>query len=340
MPSADPVLPLTIGGVDMLAAESRFSGVVRVDRGGELALERAYGLADRRWGVGNAADTRFGIASGVKGMTALAVVSLVEDGRLALDTSARSLLGDDLPLIADDVTVEHLLAHRSGIGDYLDEDAGGEITDYVMPVPVHELASTEDFLPVLDGHPTKFASGTGFSYSNGGFVVLALLAERASGVSFHDLVRERVCEPAGMSDTEFLRSDELPAGAAVGYLEADGLRSNVLHLPVRGTGDGGIYTTAADMRSLWTALFEGRIVPADRVAEMTRPRSDSSDGRRYGLGFWLHQSTETVILVGYDAGVSFASFHDPTSDTTCTVISNWSDGAWPVAKVLGERLFG
>ena len=325
--------------VDTLAAESRFSGVVRVDRGGELVLERAYGLADRRWDVANAADTRFGIASGVKGMTALAVVSLIEDGRLTLDTTARSLLGDDLPLVADDVTVEHLLAHRSGIGDYLDEDAGGEITDYVMPVPVHELASTEDFLAVLGGHPTKFAAGTEFSYSNGGFVVLALLAERASGVPYHRLVQERVCAPGGMSATEFLRSDELPAGAAVGYLEADGLRSNVLHLPVRGTGDGGIYTTAADVRALWKALLAGRIVSAEWVAEMTRPRSDA-DGRRYGLGFWLSESTERVFLEGYDAGVSFRSLHDPTSDTTCTVISNWSDGAWPVAKVLGDQLFG
>jgi len=185
--------------VDEVAADAAFSGVVRVDRGGELVLEQAYGLADRSYEIANRADTRFGIASGAKTMTALAVVSLVEEGRLALDTLARSLLGDDLPLVADDVTVEHLLAHRSGIGDYLDEEAGGPITDYVMPVPVHALAVTEDFLAVLDGFPTKFAAGTAFSYCNGGYVVLALLAERASGVPYHDLVQQRVCEPAGMS---------------------------------------------------------------------------------------------------------------------------------------------
>ena len=321
-----------------LAAESSFSGVVRVDRGGELVLEQAYGLADRRWGVPNATDTRFAIASGVKGVTALAVVSLVEDGTLALDTTARSLLEEDLPLVANDVTVEHLLAHRSGIGDYLDEDAGGAITAYVMPLPVHELAATEDYLAVLDGHATKFAAGTAFSYSNGGFVLLALLAERASGVPFSDLVRRRVSEPAGMSDTDFLRSDELPERTAMGYLAADGLTTNVLHLPVRGTGDGGIYTTAVDVRGLWTALFEGRIVSAEWVEEMTRPRSDVSDGGRYGLGFWLHQSTETVILEGYDAGVSFRSLHDPTTDTTCTVISNWTDGAWPLTRYLAGAL--
>jgi CubicO group peptidase (beta-lactamase class C family) len=321
-----------------LATESSFSGVVRVDRAGELLLEHAYGLADRRWRIPNATDTRFAIASGVKGMTALTVVSLVEDGTLELDTTARSLLGDDLPLVADDVTVEHLLAHRSGIGDYLDEDALGAITDYVLPVPVHELAATEDYLAVLGGHATKFAAGTAFSYSNGGFVLLALLAERASGVPFRDLVSRRVCVPAGMSDTDFLRSDELPERTALGYLAADGLTTNVLHLPVRGTGDGGIYTTAADVRRLWTALFAGRIVSVERVEEMTRPRSTTPDGGRYGLGLWLHESTETVILVGYDAGVSFRSLHDPTTDTTCTAIANWNDGALPVVRYLAGAL--
>lgn len=324
--------------LDALAVESSFSGVVRVDRAGELVLEGAYGLADRRWRIPNATDTRFGIASGVKGMTALAVVSLVEDGTLSFDTTARSLLGADLPLVADDVTVAHLLAHRSGIGDYLDEEASGAITDYVMPVPVHRLAETEDYLAVLDGHPTKFSAGSAFSYSNGGFVLLALLAERASTVPFRDVVSARVCEPAGMSDTDFLRSDELPERTAAGYLAADGLGTNVLHLPVRGTGDGGIYTTAADIRLLWTAFFAGRIVSAGRVEEMTRPRSTASDGSRYGLGFWLHASTATVILEGYDAGVSFRSLHDPTTDTTVTAIANWSDGAWPVARYLAGAL--
>ena len=120
------------------------------------------------------------------------------------------------------MTVEHLLAHRSGIGDYLDEEADWEVEDYVMPVPVHELATTEDYLAVLDGHPTKFAPGERFAYCNGGYVVLALIAERASGMPFHELVEQRVCRRAGMTDTAFLRSDELPGRTALGYVEVDG----------------------------------------------------------------------------------------------------------------------
>jgi CubicO group peptidase (beta-lactamase class C family) len=323
--------------IDARAAASQFSGVVRVDRAGETELARAYGDADRAHRVPNTLETQFAMASGSKAFTALAVMSLVESGTLALTTTARELLGDDLPLVDDRVTVGDLLGHRSGIGDYLEEEGAGDITDYVMPVPVHTLVTTEDFLTVLDGYPTKFPPGARFSYCNGGFVVLALLAERASGVAYQELVTERVLAPAGLADTTFFRTDELPGRAARAYLGADGLRTNVLHLPVRATGDGNAYTTAADVHTFWRALFDGRIVPRARVTEMVAPRSDApEDSARYGLGFWLDEDGDGVRLEGYDAGISFRSRHDPTTGLTWTVLANWSDGAWPVAKLLEE----
>jgi CubicO group peptidase (beta-lactamase class C family) len=326
--------------VDAIADETGFSGVVTVDRGGEFEFARAYGYAHRAYRIPNTVDTRFAIASGSKGLTALAVASLVEEGLLHLSTTARSVLGADLPLIGDDVTVEHLLAHRSGIGDYLDEDADHEITDYVLAVPVHELVTTEGFLAVLDGYPPKFAPGERFSYCNGGYVVLALIAERVAGRPFHELVRQRVCAPAGMPDTEFLRADELPERTAIGYLPIDGTsRTNLFHLPLRGNGDGGIYTTVADVSAFWRALFAGRIVPADRVADMVRPRSDETgQSMSYGLGFWLRPAVGAVVLEGYDAGVSFRSVHDPGTGTTHTVVSNTSRGAWPVTRRLDESV--
>ena len=323
--------------LDAIAAETSFSGVVRIDGPDGVELAQAYGLAHRGEAIPNEVGTRFATASGTKSLTALAVVGLIEDGTLALSTTARSLLGSDLALIDDGVTIEQLLAHRSGIGDYLDEDEEHDLSDYLLPVPVHELATTEQFLAVLDGHVTKFPPGERFSYSNGGYVVLALLAERASRTPFHDLVRERVCEPAGMAETEFLRSDELPGGTALGYFEPEGLRTNVLHLPVRGNGDGGIYTTAADVSAFWRALFAGAIVPRRWVEEMTRPWSDVPPKRRYGLGFWLDGTTDTVMLEGCDAGVSFRSAHDPQTGRTYTVLSNTTDGAWPIAGFVRDR---
>ena len=322
--------------VDAAASAARFAGVVRVDVGGRTAFAAAYGLADRRHRIPMTLDTQLAVASGAKTFTALTVMSLIVDGTLDLTTPARTVLGDDLPLIGGDVTVEHLLGHRSGIGDYLDEDTLTRPDDYVLTVPVHRLERTESYLGVLDGLPAKFPAGTGFSYCNSGYVILALIAERVGGAPFHVLVHERVCRPAGLKDSAYLRSDSLPGRAAVGYVEVDGSwRSNVLHLPVIGTGDGGIYTTVADVHRLWHAVFAGLVVPPATVADMIRPRSTTPSGRdRYGLGFWLDGTGPGVRLEGCDAGVSFAGRHDPVTGVTWTVIGNTSDGAWPLARAL------
>ncbi|HET8959095.1 serine hydrolase domain-containing protein [Nocardioides sp.] len=323
--------------VDQVAESTGFSGVVRVDVGDEVVLERAYGLADRARGIPMAPDTRIGVASGGKTFTALAVLRLVEEGALSLDTRARDLLGADLPLIDDGVTVEHLLSHRSGIGDYLDEDEIEDGTDYLMAVPVHRLDSAGSYLEVLDGYPQRFPPGTGFVYCNGAYCVLAILAERASGTTYHDLVRTQVLQRAGLTRTDFLRSDELPGDAAWGYLRTDGLRTNVLHLPVVGGGDGGIFTTAGDVAALWAALDAGRVVSCETYTDMVRPRSEAqADGRTYGLGFWLRD--DWVSASGYDAGASFRSMHRP--GLTWSVLSNTTEGTWAMAPPLEELLVG
>ena len=275
-------------------------------------------------------------------------MSLIEAGLLSLATTARSVLGGGLPLVDDEVTVEQLLSHRSGIGDYLDESESGHIDDHVMPVPVHQLASTEDYLPVLEGHPQVFAPGKRFAYNNSGFVILALILERATGQRFEDLVQERVCGPAGLANAGFLRSDELAGDIAVGYLTLDGgghdaaeqqYRSNVFHLPVMGSGDGGLFSTVEDLHALWSALFAGRVVSTDIWQNVISPRSDVPDEKmRYGLGFWLHETGSAVILEGMDAGVSMRTLHDPHRGVTYSVLSNTSSDTWPMARKIEEIL--
>ena len=326
--------------VDRVVDETDFSGVVRVARGDDVLYERASGLADRAHVIPNTATTRFGIASGTKGFTALTIMSLVAEGSLALDTPVRNVLGDALELIDTRVTVGHLLAHTSGIGDYLDEETQADIDEYEMPGSARQFANTSDYLAVLEGHPTTFEAGARFEYCNGGYVVLALIAEAVSARSFHDLAAERVFAPAGMTATGFPRSDELPGSAAFGYLPTEsGLRTNQLHLPVRGSGDGGAYSTVGDFAAFWPALFEGRIVPRPLVDEMVRPHNDApAQSLRYGLGFWIRLDRDTPMLEGYDAGVSFRSAYDPPSGFTYTVMSNTSAGAWPLVELLDDLL--
>ncbi|MFB7891263.1 serine hydrolase domain-containing protein [Microbacterium sp. NPDC056044] len=293
-----------------------YCGVISARRGDDVLGEWAIGLADRTAGAPNTPETRFGLASGTKTFTALTVLSLVGDGLLRLETPAREILGADLPLIADDVTIGHLLSHTSGIGDYLDEEV-----DALAPlsVPVQQLDSTPAYLPMLDGFPTKFPAGERFSYCNGGYVVLAIIAERVAGTPFADLVRTRVFEPAGMDASGFPRSDLLPPGTATGYKD-DG-RTNVFELPVVGSGDGGAHSTVSDLHRFWGALLAGRIVDPSLVALLTeRVTPDADDGLGYGRGVWLDD--DDLMIVGADHGVVAVSRHHPPTATTVTGLAN------------------
>ena len=320
--------------------DSEFWGVVHITRPDRVLYSRAGGLADRAHRIPNTLDTQFAIASGTKGFTALTVMSLVAEGALALDTKIQSVLGESKDLVDPATTVRHLLAHTSGMGDYLDESVISNVEDYVLEIPVHRLARPTDFLPLLHGPPAKFPPGTSFSYCNSGYVLLALAIEAVTQRSYHDVIEERVFAPAEMRETAFLRLDELPGRAAIGYLAQRGWRSNHLHLPVRGGGDGGAYSTAADFERFWTALFAERILPLAMVEEMTRPQSDrSTTSHRYGLGFWLANGSEAIFLEGSDPGISFRSTFEPSTGLLYTVLSNTTSGAWPVVRGI-ETILG
>ena len=320
------------------SADGGGGGVVSVRHADRVVFEEAWGLADRRFLTSMTTSHRLGLASGSKAFTALVVMSLVQEGLVDLTTPARSVLQADLPLIDDRVTLEHLLSHTSGIGDYIDDDA--DDAEYLLPIPVSSLRGPEDYLGILDGHPPVAGVGESFTYCNAGYVILALIAERLAGTPFQDLVQTRVIEPARMTHTAYCRSDDLPGDAASGYVKLDGQwRSNVHHLPIVGSGDGGAYSTVADLHAFWTALFRGDIVTLESVTAMTADRVPGVGGppAGYGLGFWLHGSG-VISLEGADAGVSMYSIHHRASSTTATVLANDGDGAWPFARLMIDRL--
>lgn len=313
-----------------------FSGVVRVQRRGEVIVEFACGHSDRANERVNNLETRFAVASGTKALTALTIMSLVESGAFTLDTTLRSVVLGDLPHVDEAVTIDHLLTHRSGVGDYLDESAGGDIDDHVLgPLSAHTLETARDYLPLLNAHEQQSEPGEHFSYNNSAFVMLSLVVETTTG-SYHRAVRDQVFTRAAMPDAGFFRTDDLPANTALGYL-ANG-RSNVFHLPVIGMGDGGAFLTLDDTTAFWDAFLTGGIVSLENVAAMTAEVSVCNDTRSYGRGFWLGPSADHVWLEGRDAGVSFQSGVFRDADVRYSVLSNTASGAWPLVKTIRDAL--
>ena len=224
---------------------------------------------------------------------------------LDLATTARSLLGDDLPLIADDVTVEHLLAHRSGIGDYLDEEAGHDITDYVMPVPVHELATTEQFLAVLDGHPDQCSRPASGSRTTTAATSCSRCWPNGRAASPSTTwCGTRVCEPGGHGRHRVPALRRAPGRAALGL--PDRRRPADERVPPPGARQRRrrhLLDRRRPQRVLGARSSPDGSSPPAGVAEMVRPRSDGpEESKRYGLGFRLHETTDAVRPRGVRRG--------------------------------------
>lgn len=327
-----------MSGVDLatqlrrVADREGFAGVVRVQVDGTEVAAFAQGYADRSTSRPNNLDTRFAIASGTKGLTALTIMSLVADGELELDTLVSDVVGDVLPVVDSGVTIDHLLTHRSGVGDYLDEETLGDIDDHVLgDLSPHVLTAPSAYLRLLNRYPQRNAPGEVFAYNNSGYVILSIVIEQVSG-NFHREVQSRVLDPAGMKRSGFFRTDNLPGDVALGYLE-DG-RSNVFHLPVIGAGDGGAYMSVADAESLWRGLAQDWIVSHDAVDQMMTAVTTRPNQSAYGRGFWMDDLADHVWLEGMDAGVSFQTGWVKSKKMTYTVLANTSAGAWPLARTI------
>lgn len=323
------------------ARRADFSGVVRVTVDGQVITELARGEADRQERIANTAATRFGIASGTKLLTALAAGALIDEGRIALGDRLVDLVDRPLPNVAPEVTIDHLLTHTSGVYDYYDEELVDDFDSFELEVPPEQLVEVADYVPLLVAGPQKHPPGDRFSYSNSGYVLLGLAIEAAAGTPYREVVARRVLAPAAMADSGFFRFDALPEQVARGYVDGpDGWTTNAGKLPIIGGPDGGAFATVADIERLWRQLFAGAIISSDLAARFLAPAARYRDDLFYGRGVWLRcrgGRTEMIHLEGSDAGVSFKSTcYAPA--TIATVMSNTSEGAWPIAALIDELI--
>ncbi len=260
-------------------AQDLFSGVALITQGAHTLYARAFGYAQRGWHVPNTLGTRFDTASITKLFTAVATLQLIEQGRLTFDTLVAERLGLVGTAISPAVTVEQLLTHTSGIGDDADEEAGESYEDVWKTRPNYSVTETRDFLPQFAYKPANFAPGQGCRYCNCGYVLLGLLIETISGMSYRDYVRAHVFAPAGMASSDFLRMDRVHPNLAEGsdpIRDADGVisgwKKNIYSYPPIGSPDGGAHVTAADLDRFLRALLAGRLLSPELTAAFQKPQ--------------------------------------------------------------------
>jgi CubicO group peptidase (beta-lactamase class C family) len=257
---------------------------VAVLQDGVPLLRRAYGLADLEAGAAATAATNYRLASMTKQFTAAAILLLVEDGRLAIDEPIRKWL-PTLPAAADGMIVRHLLTHTSGLIDY------EEVIPQAWTSPLREA----DVLRLLERENRRyFAPGAQYRYSNGAYVLLALIAERAAGEGFALFLRKRIFRPLGMQETLAFEAGAAPvAHRAFGYSAAgDSWIRTDQSLTSATLGDGGIYSSIDDLAKWEAALCGAQLLrPASlRLAfEPATPTDDPSV--HYGFGWRITGQT-------------------------------------------------
>lgn len=229
--------------IDAIASElskrDLYSGAILVAKDGKPLLVKSYGN-----GVND--ETKFNIGSINKIFTQVALMQLRDAGKLDFSKPLRTYLPDYPSKIADQITIQQLIDHASGMGDIF----GPEFREKHA-----SLNTLQDYAKLFVDQPLAFEPGTQRRYSNAGYIVLGLVIEKVSGTNYFDYVREHIYKPAGMTSSDWFALSEKTPNRAVGMTGDPGSRTpNDAFLPARGSSAGGGYSTVRDLLRFTQAL--------------------------------------------------------------------------------------
>jgi len=310
--------------IDTLFAEFNRPDVpgasVMVIKGGKVLYKRSYGLANLEEKTPSANNTNYRLASLTKQFTAMAIMMLVERGKLSYEDSLTALF-PEFPTYGREITVRHLLTHTSGLIDYED----------VLPPDTTIPVKDRDVLQLLERQDhTYFSPGSKFRYSNSGYALLALIVEARSKISFAQFLKRNVFEPLHMNATvAFEQGVSIIDRRAYGYSRRGGhfertdqsLTSSVL-------GDGGVYSSVEDLYKWDQALYTNKLVSAATLKQAFAPAVRTDDKNvSYGFGWFVGSERGQKLLWHYGETIGFntAILRLPEEQLTVIVLVNRSE---------------
>jgi D-alanyl-D-alanine carboxypeptidase len=290
-------------------------------RNGKVETIRTYGKASLELDTAVTRDTVFELGSLTKQFTAMAVMILLEDGKLGLDDSIASHL-PDVPDGWRAITVRHLLTHSSGLQEYL--TIGG------LADQAHALGHREMTRLFATRIKQEFAPGETWAYSNTGYLLLGDVVERASGQSYWEFLRTRVFAPAGMPATRSSEPRAVIRHRASGYGWREGAFENRPPLSEKAYAAGAIASTIADMTKWAIALHDGRLISTASRDQIWRPLTVSREPIppfSYGFGWVVDRERghRAVLHSGGTPGFSSAIRCYPDEGVAVIVLANHGD---------------
>jgi len=336
--------------------EEQFSGVILVKRGENDLFKIAYGYANRSWKIENQVDTRFRIASVSKLFTAVAILQLIEQNKLSLDTSVVECLSLESTTIPKEATIEHMLTMTSGIADWFEESGDWEENWAALcrEHPIYLFRRNEDYLPLFVSKAPLFPVGEKHQYNGAGYILLGLIIEKVSGLPYFDYIRQHIFKKAQMTRSDFLPLDGVSEEVAEGYIPVEkddkviGWKKNIYSTTPEAAADGGATSTVDDLSRFSRTLREGPLLSAKFTQEMLTPkvleRTEPLRGYtwKYGYGnFFLLDDADQIVRWGHtgeEDGVSCRLYYYPRENLDVIILGNqsWCAGslAWEIHDLI------
>jgi len=278
------------------SAADKFSGAALLAKDGKPIFTGAYGMADREKKIPNTLNTKFRIGSMNKMFTAVSILQLVQAGKISLSDPVGKYL-TDYPNkdIATKVTIQQLLTHTGGTGDFF----GPQFDAHRL-----ELKTLQDYLKLYGERAPEFEPGSRWEYSNYGFLMLGVVVERVSGKNYYDYVSENIYKPAGMASAGSFPEDQIVPDRSIGYTQFGGaaLRPNTDTLPYRGTSAGGGYCTVEDFLRFANALTNHKLLNQQNTELLTTGKVDTPRGDKYAFGFMDNGAGKAMRHFGHGGG--------------------------------------
>lgn len=268
---------------------------VIVVREGQTLLRKGYGMADLELGVRVEPDMVFRLGSITKQFTAVAILLLAEQGKLAVTDDITKFL-PDYPTGGKSITVEHLLTHTSGIKSYTSMQPWRSM--WRKDFTVQEL------IDLFKNEPADFAPGERWSYNNSGYILLGAIIEKVSGQSYEEFVRRNIFEPLGMKHSYYGSATRVIPRRVPGYSRREGGFENAQYLSMTQPYAAGSLLSTVDDLALWdAALYDGRPVRQASLARAFTPYVLKGGGPTdYGYG-WARTSFEGHDVIEHGGGI-------------------------------------
>lgn len=263
---------------------------------GKPIFTKGYGYANLEHGVPVTPETVFQSASVGKMFTSAAILLLEQDGKLSLNDKITNYI-PSAPDSWKDITIKHLLLHRSGLPQEMDfpenmDELSEEEVIAWFEASLAKDYSDADIIETLSNKPLAFAPDTAFSYSNPGYALLGIIVKQVSGQFYGDLLKERIFEPAGMKTAQVNDIRQIIPNRSQGYqLTGDTLiRDYYVSPTLSQTADGSLLFSVLDMAAWDKALYSDTILPQklSQKAWQTHPYSDGTTQLdAYGFGWGI-----------------------------------------------------